>query len=377
MNVFKSFDKKAGDLEKKFVRSIKENSFFLTGNGAKNFILGVTKDRILVRSKRGKKPYEITRKRLRLAISQLLWKRTMTRKELEAHSKFSSALMGLVRLICKNLAKLRKTAKGLLRITLKGKRCYHAGADRIVNDVHRAAEAGVECFLVNFFFLRDDKSANWTRHLKGKLLLLDSGAFQHWRAVEEGQEIKPVTVEEYCAFIKRFEKYFIAYFNLDVVGDFEASARNEAYLRAEGLNPIPIYHVGEEYKALERMISEDHPFIGIGGAAMLSQEERKVKFDDLFNLYGEHNYHFLGGGGDALLQYDWFSVDNSFPLKAGRFGKILTPKGQQIKAPKEWTEEDMFFYNMHRSRELEEYDEQFKLDILVPPAVPKKQLALF
>ncbi len=376
MKKYQLFDKKAKDLEKKFIRSIKKNSYFLTGNEAKNIILGVKKDVIIVQTKRSRKPFEITRKRLRLAISQLLYRRTMTRKELEPYSHFSSALMGLLRVICMRIAKLRKTARGLLRITLKGTRFYHAGAERIVKDIHRAADTETEYFLVNYFFLREDKNANWCHHLKEKILLLDSGAFQYWKAKKEGKEVQPVTVEEYTTFIKRYEKYFIGYFSLDVIGDKDASERNEAYLRSQGLNPIPVYHVGEDFTVLERMIAEDHAFIGVGGAAMLSKRERKEAFDELFNRYPEYEYHFLGGGGEALLNYDWFSVDNSFSLKAGRFGRLLTPNGQK-KAPKDWTEKEIFFYNMQRTRELEEYNEQLKLDILVPPAIPKVQFTLF
>ena len=81
-------------------------------------------------------------------------------------------------------------------------------------------------------------------------IMLDSGAFS---AYTKGES---VNLAEYMAYIKKYEKYFTCYVNLDVIGDAEASARNQAIMEANGLHPMPVFHIGEEFVHLKKLMDK-------------------------------------------------------------------------------------------------------------------------
>src|SRR6476646_5575013 len=94
-------------------------------------------------------------------------------------------------------------------------------------------------------------------------LLLDSGAYS---AFLKGAVIN---IDDYIAYIKKNHKWITAYVGLDVlpgkdgVREFGARAseyaaaashENQVRMKAAGLAPIPVFHRGEKFKWLEKMI---------------------------------------------------------------------------------------------------------------------------
>ena len=77
-------------------------------------------------------------------------------------------------------------------------------------------------------------------------ILLDSGAFSAWRLG------KPINIDEYCDFVAANECWISRCFNLDVINPAapeeaaNASFANLLRMRKQGLNPIPVFHVGED-----------------------------------------------------------------------------------------------------------------------------------
>lgn len=87
---------------------------------------------------------------------------------------------------------------------------------------------------------------------------LDSGAYS---ASTQGASI---SVDDYAAYAHRYSALFSVVANLDVIGDPEATARNQQALEDLGLNPLPVFHVGEPWIVLERLC-ERYDYIGLGG----------------------------------------------------------------------------------------------------------------
>jgi hypothetical protein len=381
------FDKKARDTERVFFNRLmkawkkKELSFF-TGKGRLNSIENMTTKAIYTRAKKGKKTHCISREKLKAAIRFMLGKRTSTRKELEPFRSFNSALMGLLRLVFSEIAKIMKTKTGLLPLFLKGTRYFPSGTETSPSDLEIAVNQGFNFFLMSYFYLRDDKNENFRYHLRrlgsssGKIeILLDSGALSLYKAEQKGKEVEPISIEEYADFIRKHRDILCGWFNLDVVGDAEASRYNAEYLKAQGLAPIEVWHVQSPWEELERLIEEDHPIIAIGGSILLSEPERDKVFEELFRRY-PYNYHFLGGSSSLLYKYEWFSADSKAWSFSARHGDLITPSGH-MKAPDHWTAEECITFNAQQLRSLEEnYERNYQMQMLIP-YIPRQQLALF
>src|SRR5574340_1162268 len=89
--------------------------------------------------------------------------------------------------------------------------------------------------------------------MKSKVkLFLDSGAFS---AKSQGISIN---VQEYIKFIKEHEEHIEVYANLDVIGSAEASWRNQRIMERAGLKPLPVFHVEDDWKYLDKCMEYDH-----------------------------------------------------------------------------------------------------------------------
>jgi hypothetical protein len=375
---------KAKEKERQVIKKLKNGSYYSTGNGNPNFVEKVTSDAVYVRTKRSKREFRISRSKLREAIRYLLHKRTTTRKELEPYSKYNSSLMGLLRYIFLNegIVKVAKTAKGLLRLSLKGMRFWFSGCDRSVRDLEIAKDHGAKFILLSYFALQEDTNENWKHHVRrmGYQVLLDSGAFSLFNAALKGKEVEPITISDYIAFIRRHRDVLYAWMNLDVIGDYKASQRNLEALKAEGLTPIPVWTAKEDgFAELGQIIHDEaeYPVVAIGGTVFLSETKRKEIFDQIFSRFPQINFHGLGVSSQLLFSYPWFSSDSTSWLNGRRYGTIITPKGH-IDVPEGWTEDECLAWNVEQlSRMEEQYEGEFQMDLLIPPVLKHKELALF
>lgn len=158
-------------------------------------------------------------------------------------------------------------------------------------------------------------------------MMLDSGAFS---AHTKGTEID---LDAYIAYIKKWEPYFTCYINLDVIGDAEATARNQAKMEEAGLKPIPVFHIGEEFSFLKKLMDK-YEYIGIGGIANLSGTGESFKFlNQVFDLvcdkegYPRNKLHAFGiTNTEAMMGYPWYSVDSTSWLYSSRMGLLYIPR---------------------------------------------------
>lgn len=172
-------------------------------------------------------------------------------------------------------------------------------------------------------------------------LVLDSGAYSLWKKQQR------LTVGQYIKFIQRFDDVLWHYVNLDVIpgqwgrvpspAQVEASAQegwnNLITMRKEGLNPIPVYHMGERRYWLDKMLGEGFEYIGISPANDRTTKQKIEWLDETFGyLCGTKGFPTVkthGFGVTALpilFRYPWFSVDSITWLLVAAYGGILVPQ---------------------------------------------------
>jgi hypothetical protein len=105
-------------------------------------------------------------------------------------------------------------------------------------------------------------------------VMLDSGAYSAWR------QSGTIAIDDYIRFVRDVEPCVHTYVNLDVIpgalerprtwNDTQASAdasyRNLQKMKDAGLRPLPVFHQGEDFKWLEKMLADGEDYIGISSA---------------------------------------------------------------------------------------------------------------
>jgi hypothetical protein len=171
-------------------------------------------------------------------------------------------------------------------------------------------------------------------------LLLDSGAFSAWN---QGTSID---LNKYIRFLREYEKHLFSYVVLDVLPSGQESARtveanergaelsdiNQQRMKDAGLSPIPVFHQGESFKWLERMLKNGEGYIGVSSRKDLTHRQVIPWLDDVWSILADNKGRPIvkthGFGITAmpmLLRYPWFTVDSTtWALSAG-FGLIYCP----------------------------------------------------
>jgi len=156
-------------------------------------------------------------------------------------------------------------------------------------------------------------------------IFLDSGAFSAW---SRGSE---VPLDDYIAFVQKYNQFIHVYANLDVIGDAEATWKNQERMEAAGLNPLPVYHVEDELEYLYRCL--EYPYFCLGGMAKGSSRDRRIFLDKCWNIIcddtglpGNKVHGFGLTAVNLLVKYPWYSVDSTAWVLTGANGGILVPK---------------------------------------------------
>lgn len=169
---------------------------------------------------------------------------------------------------------------------------------------------------------------------------LDSGAYSAW---SKGSVID---LDEYIAFIKANIEHIDVYASLDVIPGVpgrgastkereeaaEQSWANFLYMKSEGVDPLPVYHYGEDPRFLERMLDYGCDYIGIGGLVGIPGSLRMVWLDRVFKRLTDAKgmpivkTHGFGMTSVPLIfRYPWYSVDSTTWIKITQTGAILLP----------------------------------------------------
>lgn len=195
-----------------------------------------------------------------------------------------------------------------------------------------------------------------TGDMKGNIIL-DSGAFSAWKS---GKSIK---LEELCSYAhKAIEEgaklnKTIRVVNLDVipgkVGEtkslnkvlsenrsanlelIESAARrgykNMLTMIENGISPIHVFHQGESWKWLDRMV-DCVPYIGVSPANDMPMKSKRKWMESVFTYLSKNNvtidtHGFAVFDQDVIEEFPWTSCDATSPLLLAGYGKIYCPVG--------------------------------------------------
>jgi len=173
-------------------------------------------------------------------------------------------------------------------------------------------------------------------------ILLDSGAFSAFR---RGAEID---LNDYIDYCKKHQHEVDAYVALDALpgengtmdhsqSTIEKSAtksyENLQIMKAAGLSPIPVFHQGERFYWLDKMLEDGETYIGISPYLRSHQNEIIRWADKCFtritDKQGKPLIKTHGFGVTACnlcTRYPWYSTDSTSWSVGGGYGSILVPQ---------------------------------------------------
>jgi hypothetical protein len=182
-------------------------------------------------------------------------------------------------------------------------------------------------------------------------LMVDSGSYSVWVKVDEnGNQVESLTIEDYVAYIKKYRKYIDMYVVMDHIPgrpgqwataeEYEEGARktydNYRYMRDEGLEPIPIFRQGEQFKWLETYLEKEKvDYVGLSCEKMIDARTRRVRqhwLDQVFTKLTDADgvptiktHGFAITSIPLLFRYPFTSVDSTTWSLIASYGFILCP----------------------------------------------------
>lgn len=142
-------------------------------------------------------------------------------------------------------------------------------------------------------------------------------------------------VDTYAEFIKANQDHIAVYVNVDIIRNAELTWKVQKYLEdTHKLNPLPVFHTGEDFKWLKKYI-DNYDYIGLGGLGQKGGKTRWMKTigDPAFSLICPspdyipiRKFHgFAMTSPDLISDYPWYSVDSSSWVSAGKYGMVIIP----------------------------------------------------
>jgi len=146
----------------------------------------------------------------------------------------------------------------------------------------------------------------------------------------DNKEVKEF-IEKYIAFVHKYKDRFYGYVNMDIIFDPEKTWENQQYLESCGLDPIPVFHFGEDFSWLKKYMDK-YQYIGISGlGADIRKKQYCQSFGDrvfrfLFESGQEFKVHgFAATAFSIMTRYAWTTVDSTTWVKMPAFGRVIVP----------------------------------------------------
>ncbi len=169
-------------------------------------------------------------------------------------------------------------------------------------------------------------------------LMLDSGAFSAWT------QGKSIDLNVYCNYIERNQNWIGEYVALDVINPKDtaeaakASFENLITMRKRGLRPIPVFHVGESFDWLNRMLDLGCDYIGLSATSLTARGNIDPWYRDAWSRLIEQDglpvikAHAFGEARMAPLSlFPWKSADSTSWIHESQIsGKLMLPGGMRI-----------------------------------------------
>ena len=203
-------------------------------------------------------------------------------------------------------------------------------------------------------------------------LFIDSGAFSIAHKARRG---KNLTIDDYVNFINENTRpqLFASFdvipipLNTETAKDSaEQSLYNYLYMldRIEQKDKlIPVYHYGEDFKYLEKILSYNPKYIAFGGRGGIHTKYLYNCLDKFFDIVKGVNVHAFGITVlDLLEQYPFTSADSTSYQKVATMGGIfLECLNRTIKISTSTTKDNLHFIHLpkeiqkHILEEIEKY----------------------
>lgn len=173
-------------------------------------------------------------------------------------------------------------------------------------------------------------------------VLLDSGAYSAWMRQEDN-----IGLQKYISYVREHRAIVDLYVNLDVLPgaygrkvtdeDIQQSAQrsydNLQEMKAAGLHPLPVFHQGEDFSWLEKMLYDGERCIGFSPRQDLSSDQQMAWLDRVFSIITDgagnpliHSHGFGVTKVHFLLRYPFTTADSTrWTLDPG-YGHALIPQ---------------------------------------------------
>jgi len=150
-------------------------------------------------------------------------------------------------------------------------------------------------------------------------------------------------IDGYAEWIHKNMEFIDVYASVDVILNAELSWKTYRYLKdVHNLDPLPVFHFGENIKWLKKYMDETD-YIAIGGVA-LGVSTRKYWVDEASfanNVFSticdssgmpQYKLHgFAVTSFPVMMLYPWYSVDSTTWVQYSRNGSICIPRYKQNK----------------------------------------------
>lgn len=186
------------------------------------------------------------------------------------------------------------------------------------------------------------------KHLK---IAIDSGAHSLYRNTfspnqqgfykdREIADYSHLKSEKFELYLDGYIEYLLdhideleMYVSLDIIFNAKASWEMQKYMESCGLNPLPVFHQGEDWKYLKRYI-DNYEYIGLGGLAQNASERSYAAFgDEAFKMICKKDgsprvkvHGFAMTSIQLMTRYPWYSCDSSTWVSLSRNGWARFPR---------------------------------------------------
>jgi len=131
-------------------------------------------------------------------------------------------------------------------------------------------------------------------------------------------------VESYGTWLHQWHKHFTVYANLDVIYGPTATWNNQRALEDMGLSPMPVFHTGEPWSALERYLDGGYTYIALGKLLGNPWKSLRPWLAQAFRMAeGKAVFHGFGlTTWAALREFPFYSVDSTSWTSPYRWGTL-------------------------------------------------------
>lgn len=142
------------------------------------------------------------------------------------------------------------------------------------------------------------------------------------------EKMKDKVIGPYTNFVKHGRKEWDWYVTFDYVHDAQICWDVQKDLQKKGINPVPVYHSGQDTEWFKRYCDEGYKLIGIGGTVQRrGYAQTRMVLDRIFDIaerYKGVNLHAFGITSlNLMLGYPWYSVDSASWVKVAAYGSFL------------------------------------------------------